>query len=143
MTCSEDIIETSDTSVQTDLLPATIPRSPQKTTNTAAANNPPTVKLRPPTIAVTGKDPKRRLSTGDAGAAAMLRISGDGSDASRVSAAVASRWTAEKEAELLDLITLESRASLDSIRDTLERLVHLAQDGDVPPGLEMDLEQLK
>lgn len=44
---------------------------------------------------------------------------------------------------MLDLITQESRQSLDSIRDTLERLVHLAQDGEVHPGLDFDLAALR
>uniref|UniRef100_A0A914VIN2 Uncharacterized protein n=1 Tax=Plectus sambesii TaxID=2011161 RepID=A0A914VIN2_9BILA len=124
---SREDVKTSETSCQTEMLTPPPPSTPPK-----APAGPMTTKLRSP----APKEAKRRLSTGDV---SSLRQSGDGSETARTG----SKWTAEKEAELLDLITLESRASLDSIRDTLERLVHLAQDGDVPPGLEMDLAHLK
>lgn len=54
--------------------------------------------------------------------------------------------SSENEHKLLKLITEESKASLNSIKDTLERLVSLAQGGDSPsqaaPPLSFDLNQL-
>jgi hypothetical protein len=90
--------------------------------------------LRPDQLQAMMMLGKRRLSEGGGGLeGSVAELAGN----------VQQLREAVKEQQLIDLITSESRSSLDSIRDTLERLVQLTQDGEAQPQLDFDLQTLR